>query len=60
MGIGGGTGSTQNLLHLNNSSSPANITRNESNTSGGNLLQLNGNADLTTQNNINKELNDGV
>ena len=37
LGIGGGTGSTINQL-MNNSSSPNNITRNESNTSGGNLL----------------------
>lgn len=36
MGIGGGTGSTINQM-MNNSSSPNNITRNESNTSGGNL-----------------------
>lgn len=36
LGIGGGTGSTINQL-MNNSSSPNNITRNESNTSGGNL-----------------------
>jgi hypothetical protein len=36
LGIGGGTGSTFNQL-MNNSNSHNNITRNESNTSGGNL-----------------------
>jgi hypothetical protein len=43
---------------MNNSSSPANITRNESNTSGGNL-QFGGNAETTPHNakeNLNHEM----
>ena len=50
MGIGGGTGSTINQM-MNNSNSANNITRNESNTSGGNL-QFPGEQPHTAKDNV--------